>query len=238
MSALRTWGVLVTALLCGCAGTSGAASDTSGKEAALEGELQVLEREAGRIADASAIKRLQRAYGYYLDQKQWDALADLFAEEGTIEIGLDGVYVGKKRVRQYLDALGAGTIGLKHGELSDHVILQPVITVAEDGRSAKGRWRAVIMNGQLGERAIWGEGVYENQYVKQNGTWKILSVHWYDTFRVPYAGGWAKNKDLTGGVFVSQQLPPDRPPSVKYGVWPEVHTPAFHYNATRMQLRV
>jgi len=232
MSALRNWGVLVIALLCVSVGMPVAAQGTAGKVAALQGQLQVLEREASRVADASAIKRLQRAYGYYLDQKQWDALADLFADEGTIEIGLDGVYVGKKRVREYLNALGGGTTGLKHGELSDHVILQPVITIAEDGLSAKGRWRAVLMNGQLGERAIWGEGVYENQYVKQNGVWKILSIHWYDTFRVPYEGGWARNKDLTDGIFVSKQLPPDRPPSVKYGVWPEVHTPAFHYGPT------
>jgi hypothetical protein len=232
MQALRTWGVLVTALLCACTGTSAVAPDATGNVVSLQEQLDALEREAGRIADASAIKRLQRAYGYYLDQKQWDALADLFADDGTIEIGLDGVYVGKKRVRQYLDALGGGTTGLRHGELNDHVILQPVITVSEDGQSARGRWRAVLMTGQLGENASWGEGVYENEYVKQDGVWKIRSLHWYNTFRVPYEGGWAKNRDLSGGVFVSKQLPPDRPPTVRYGVWPDVHTPAFHYPAT------
>jgi hypothetical protein len=175
------------------------------------------------------VKRLQRAYGYYIDQGMWNQAADLFAPQGTIEIGLDGVYVGKKRIRQYLFALGNGREGLKRGQLNEHLILQPVIHVAEDGRIAKGRWRALIMAGQLGENAFWGEGVYENEYIKQNGIWKIRKLHWYQTFMVPYEGGWTKNTDSTGGICVSKRLPPDRPPSERYEVWPGVYTPPFHY---------
>src|SRR5262245_47794094 len=73
---------ILALFLGGCAGTSNAGSQESGKVAALQNELQQLEREASRVADQSAIKRLQRAYGYYLDQKQWDQLADLFADDG------------------------------------------------------------------------------------------------------------------------------------------------------------
>jgi hypothetical protein len=215
------------------AGPSGMpSSDSSTKVAALQNELTQLEREATLAADTSAIKRLQRAYGYYLDQNMWDDIADLFSADGTIEIALDGVYVGQNRVRQYLKALGGGTSGLKHGQLSDHLNVQPVVNVSADGLSAKGRWRAILMTGELGKQAVWGEGVYENEYVKQNGVWKIAKVHWYQTFMVPYEGGWAKNKDLTNGILVSKQLPPDRPPSEQYGVWPDVYTPPFHYKPT------
>jgi hypothetical protein len=220
----------------GCAGTStgtsGAAANNNNNSAALQSELSRLEREANRVADVSAIKRLQRAYGYYLDRKLWDDMTGLFAPEGTIEIALDGVYVGQKRVREYLYALGGGSAGLKHGELADHANLQPVITLSDDGLTAKGRWRAVLMTGEHGKQAVWGEGVYENEYVKQKGVWKLAKVHWYQTFMVPYQGGWAKNKDLTNGILVSKQLPPDRPPTVQYGVWPDVFTPPFHYPAT------
>jgi hypothetical protein len=224
-------------LASGCAGTQGgdtsaAGTASGGRLGALQRELIQLETEATRAADASAIKRLQRSYGYYLDQNRWDDIADLFAEDGTIEIALDGVYVGQKRVRQYLHALGGGKSGLKHGQLNEHLNLQPVITVADDGRTAKGRWRAVLMTGELGKQAVWGEGVYENEYVKHNGVWKLAKVHWYQTFMVPYQGGWAKSRDLTNGVLVSKQLPPDRPPTEQYGVWPDVYTPPFHYKAT------
>ena len=63
--------------------------------------------------------------------------------------------------------------------------------------------------------------------------WKIAKLHWYQTFMVPYQGGWAKNKDINNGMFVSKQLPPDRPPTEKYGVWPAVYIPPFHYRNPR-----
>jgi hypothetical protein len=210
-------------------GHSGNETEGRKRHVDLQRQLEQLETEAQRLEDIRALKRLQRAYGYYIDQGMWTQAADLFAPQGTIEIGLDGVYVGQKRVRQYFFALGGGREGLKHGQLNEHLILQPVVHVAEDGRTAKARWRALLMTGQLGENAFWGEGVYENEYVKQNDTWKISKLHWYQTFMVPYAGGWAKNTDLTGGIHVSRKLPPDRPPSERYEVWPGVYTPPFHY---------
>jgi hypothetical protein len=197
--------------------------------AALNQQITRLEAEAAHLKDVSDIERLQRAYGYYLDAAQWDQMADLFADDGSIEVGLDGVYVGKDRIRQYLYGRGGGQLGLRPGELNEHMQLQPVIDVAPDGLTAKGRWRALVMAGQYGKTALWGEGPYENTYVKQDGVWKIKSLHWYQTFMVPYAGGWAKNVDVNGGIYVSKQLPPDKPPTERYETWPGVYTPPYHY---------
>ncbi len=210
-------------------GQSGDGMEDRERRAVLQKRLGQLETAAERIQDARSVKRLQRTYGYYVDQGMWNQAADLFALQGTIEIGLDGVYVGQKRVRQYLFALNGGREGLKRGQLNENLMLQPVVHVAGDGRTAKARWRALIMAGQLGKNAFWGEGVYENEYIKQNGIWKISKLHWFQTFMVPYEGGWAKNADSTGGIYVSKQLPPDRPPSERYEVWPGVYTPPFHY---------
>jgi hypothetical protein len=221
--------------LCACGRGPTASAPSSAPPSAAE-QIDALEQQVAQLTDrleraedVSALKRLQRAYGYYLDQAQWDEMADLFADDGSIEIGLDGVYVGKERVRQYLHTLGRGQVGLRRGELNEHIILQPVIDVAADGRTARGRWRAVIMAGQYRQSAVWGEGPYENEYVKQNGVWKIKALHWYQTYIVPYEGGWAHNKDVNGGIAVSRQLPPDRPPSEKYETWPSVYIPPFHY---------
>jgi hypothetical protein len=216
--------------LAGCGGgASSNAPSAQARIAALAQQVAQLEAQVAHVQDVSALKRLQRAYGYYLDAAQWDQMADLFAADGSIEIGLDGVYVGQERVREYLHTLGGGHVGLRQGELNEHIILQPVIDVAPDGQTAKGRWRAVIMAGQYRQSAVWGEGPYENEYVKQDGVWKIKTLHWYQTYMVPYAGGWAHNKDLNGGIFVSKQLPPDKPPTERYPTWPGVYIPAFHY---------
>jgi SnoaL-like protein len=195
----------------------------------LETQIAALEQRKTLVEDANAIERLQAAYGYYVDNALWDEVVDLFADDGTIEIGLDGVYVGKARVREYLYALGGGKQGRAEGELNEHLQVMPVITVAADGRSAKARWRGIVMNGALDGDAFWGEGPYENEYVKDGGVWKIQKLHWYQALFVPYAGGWQTNPDPSGGKFVSSVLAPDRPPSVEYKTWPDTYVPPFSF---------
>lgn len=215
--------ILVLALLTisGCA-----AEDPA--DAALVSRIQTLEARITRIQDANDIKRLQRAYGYYVDEALWDEVVDLFSSDGSVEYGLDGVYKGKDRIREYLYALGGGRSGLSEGQLHDHIQLMGVVTVAPDGRTARARWRGLILAGRLGEEAIWGEGPYENEYVKEDGVWKIARLHWYDSLIVPYETGWLETADPTGGRFVTT-LTPDAPPTVEYGTWPEVWLPPFHF---------
>jgi hypothetical protein len=225
-------GIVVAACLAGCGGgidSEERAVRPGATLADLDSRLAVLEHRKSLIEDAKDIKRLQRAYGYYLDEGLWDEVADLFAADGTIEIGLDGIYVGKERVREYLYALGGGKAGLAEGELNEHLQLMPVVTVAPDGITAKGRWRALIMAGRLGESAIWGEGPYENEYVKENGVWKLKKVHWYQSVVVPYETGWLNTEDVNQGKWASQSLAPDRPPTIEYSTWPETYLPEFHF---------
>lgn len=197
---------------------------------ALTRRVAELEQQAQRLRDINAIKRLQRAYGYYLDNEMWDEMVDLFCEDGSIEIALDGVYQGKEHIRKYLYALSGGKPGLPAGVLNEHYQLQPVVDIAKDGKTAKGRWRAFIMSGVWNERATWGAGPYENTYVKENDVWKIKSIHWYETLLVPYAGGWtAERKDFHNGRFVSDQVPPDAPSTEQYEVWPGAYLPPYHY---------
>jgi hypothetical protein len=218
---------LVALTLSGCSGEPSA--EEAAALRALEARVAGLEQRKERIEDVNAIERLQAAYGYYVDRALWDDVANLFADDGTIEIGLDGVYVGKARVRAYLQALGGGRQGLVDGELSEHLQVMPVITIAPDGLTAKARWRAITLTGELGGEAFWGEGPYENEYVKDDGVWKIKTLHWYQALYVPYEGGWQTNPDPTAAKFVSATLPPDRPPTVEYKTWPDTYVPPFSF---------
>ena len=90
-------------------------------------------RAASDSRTSRPIENLQRIYGYYFDRAQWDQMADLFAETGTIEFAQTGVYAGKRHVRQFL-----GTMGPQGGEpgwMNEHIQLQIVVTVAPDGRT-------------------------------------------------------------------------------------------------------
>ncbi|MFO1400837.1 MAG: nuclear transport factor 2 family protein [Steroidobacteraceae bacterium] len=217
-----------TLLGCSTPATTARTRD-DGPSADLLQQLATLEARATRIEDINAIKRLQRAYGYYYDEGLWDEMAELFAADASFEPGLDGVYRGRERIRAYLEALGGGRRGRQAGELHEHLQLMPVITVQLDGRTANGTWRDLMLTGRLGRDAYWGEGPSENEYVKEGGVWKISSLHAFRTLLVPYEGGWAHHADVDGGVTLRDALPPDAPPTLQYQPWPGAYTPPFHF---------
>lgn len=191
--------------------------------AALKAEVGTLRRQAQMAADYVAIANLQAAYGYYVDKMRWDEVADLFARDATLEIAGRGVFVGQDRIRAYMHALGE----LKYGTLFNHMQLQPVIHVDGDGTTARARWRALMQVGHLGKEARWGEGTYENAYVKEDGVWKISKLHSYITFYVEYDKGW--NKGAVALPRHLENLEPDAEATVKYGAFPEVFIPPYHY---------
>lgn len=177
------------------------------------------------LQDEQQIENLQRIYGYYIDRALWDEAADLFTERGTIEVAQQGVYVGKKRVRQFFELWGPQ--GLRDGWLNDHVQLQTLVTVAPDGKTARIRARELAMTGQHRGRGQWSEGIYENTVVKERGVWKIQSLHFYPTFISDYDQGWGKDAQPAPGI--SKTLPPDRPPTEVYEIYPKAHVPPYHY---------
>ena len=231
----RHWLLCSTLILLSACGDPPQSADTAAagadaqQLAALRGRLETLKARKERIEDSNAIKRLQRAYGYYMEEALWDEVVQLFADDATLEFARDGVYVGKARIRDYLYALGDGQQGLREGQLQEHLELMPVLTFADDGMTAKARWNTIMLLGTHGVEANWGEGPYENEYVKEDGVWKIGKLRWFQTILVPYEGGWAKHEDVNQGIWVSDTLPPDRPPTASYGYWPETFLPPFSF---------
>ncbi len=221
--------LLLTAALALAGGTAHAAPQA--KAAALSAEIGKLSAEVDQLEGARAARKLQRAFGYYIDRGLWDEAADLFADDGTIEVGMDGVYAGKARLREYLQREGGGQEGLVYGQLNEHVQLQPKVDVAADGLTAKGRWRDLAMLGHFGKDAFWGDGIEENTYVKDGGVWKIRSLHLYVNFVAPFEGGWARLKPAPADwrTDVAKAFPPDRPPTESYRPFPEPQVPPFHY---------
>jgi ketosteroid isomerase-like protein len=200
----------------------------AGVRAAEAANVDQLLIRAQRLADTVEIKRLQCEYGYYLDRSDWDAVLDLFTDDVVAEYGNSGVFRGKAHVRALLYAIGYGKSGLRVGQLRDHIQLQPVIDIAPDGQSARGRWKALVLLGQYGDYARWQTGPYENEYRKEGGRWKISHIHWYETFTVPYEGGWTVSM-AQSNVADRKIPPPDSPPTFAADPWPAVTLPPYHY---------
>lgn len=162
-------------------------------------ELDQLDAELTRAEDVAAIRKLQREYGFFIDKGLWEDLSSLFTDDARASYPA-GVFIGKASIREHIwRNVGDGSIGIKDGRVYNHMVLQPVIDVAPDGRTAKGRWRVLAMIGRLADpdggrpgQASWAGGIYENVYVKQGGIWKIKDLRYYNDFSAPYEGGWAK----------------------------------------------
>ena len=179
--------LIVAALLAAPLPASAQMSDAQirAEAAELAARVEVLE-------GTRAILNLQRAFGFYVDRGLWNEAADLFADDGMIELGIDGVYQGRDRIEEYLRRLHGGQEGLIYGQLNEWITLQPAIVVADNALTATARWRDLGMLGQYRQHAEWRDGIYENTYVREGGVWKLKSLHLYINFVAPYAEGWAR----------------------------------------------
>jgi hypothetical protein len=191
---------------------------------------------AQHLADEIEVTNLQHSYGYYLDRKMWDDVADLFTSDGTMELGLQGVYVGPKSIRRGLNAFGPAK--LAEGEINDHIYLQTIVSVSPDGRTARARGTDLGMIGRTSGssgpgvsepgRALWTQAIYENEFVKQNGVWKFKALHSYPRFIVDAEKGWARDAQAAPGP--SREFPPDKPSTESYGVYPRFHIASLHFD--------
>ncbi|HEV2703332.1 MAG TPA: nuclear transport factor 2 family protein [Steroidobacteraceae bacterium] len=191
----------------------------------LEAQADAKELQLARAHSVRAIENLQAMYGYYIDKGQWKQAASLFSRHATYEFGQGGVYIGNAHIERALSLMGPP--GLEPGQLNNYVMVQPIINVADDDRSAKARWRSDVQLARDGQ-GRWGGGVYENEYVNDKGTWKFSKLHYYVTFWGDYDKGWlAKPYPMDPP---STSIPPDQPPTAVYQSFPKLQVVPFHYN--------
>jgi hypothetical protein len=172
--------------------------------AELTGKLEALTRRVDRLEDVNAIRKLHYAYGYYIDYNRPAEVVKLFARDGEV-IFLSGVYRGHDSIFRlygtwFQTFFTKGEPGPVDGFLLDHFQMQDIISVAEDGQTAKGRFRALLAGGVHESREYRPEGlpeqfyeagIYENDYVREDGAWKIKRLDYVVQWQAEYDKGWA-----------------------------------------------
>jgi hypothetical protein len=174
-------------------------------------QIAELRHALGILQDKDEIQQLQFAYGFLLDNRMFREIADLFADQGAwIEIGGRGRYCGKERIHRFLlEVLGGGRWGLLKDEVINHVQQQMIINVASDRQRAKARARAEVQGNSPPDTPTFllADGIYENEYVREGGKWKILSIRVTMTF---YAA-LDRQRVTFQTAPVSTSFPPDMP---------------------------
>ncbi len=200
----------------------------------LERKVEMLEHKVGVQEDIEAIRKLMYTYTYYMDRALYDQALDLFSENvESCEVGGRGVYLGKEGCRTlWMDIFGPAYGGaegkLKFGWMVAHFVTKLVVTVAPDRESAKSRGHYFSMGGILGypQYASSQVGIYQLEYVKEDGVWKI-SKFWLPMTTTGFNHTtWAQNPSYSGCP--SEAFPPDLP-TTAYHPFPEVYVVPFHY---------
>lgn len=140
-------------------------------------------RRLRRSSAYDGVVNVSSAYGYYLDDFQWQALASIFAKEGNKHSPFAGFYLGQDRIRAAATAMWGEPPATRAG-ISYHWRFQPVIHVSHDGRSANLRTRlfqprTAMRRQQSGGllSAGFNSGMYPNdQAVLEDGIWRLWSL--------------------------------------------------------------
>lgn len=200
----------------------------------LESKIKILEDQIRTIQDIEEIKKLQRAYGYYLENWMTDEVADLFADgPDTVLLVHAGEFRGKEGVKRYFRPRNEKRVRRIPGFFHQVMQLSPIIDVAPDGKTAKGRWYGFGANASPVKDGVfqgWMDGVYENEYIKENGKWKIKKLCWYMYFFAPYQVGWVEPENQCDPSFRHQppDLSPDGPSEDTF--YPSQFIAPFHFD--------
>jgi len=117
------------------------------------------------FADWLAIANVKAAYCRLLDTKDWAGWGDLFTEDFELDVSASGGNVMKGR-----DTIVASVRSSIESAKTAHQVHFPEMTI--DGDTAHAVWPMqdrVVWEG----RALTGFGHYHEDYVRQDGRWRI-----------------------------------------------------------------
>jgi hypothetical protein len=180
----------------------------------MEKKLKAQEKRLQLLEDIEAIKRLQKAYNYYVEHMLGPDIIDCFSDSPDVLLDwLEGKWRGKEGVRKYF-----GRVGENPGFSHQLMPTGGIVTVAPDGKTAKGRWYAfggifMAKDGQA-ESGSLTSGIYEMGYIKEGGVWRILSIKWVIPYGVRISGGWTMPEQIGGRFVTGTDTPPGGPRSM------------------------
>lgn len=201
-----------------------------------------LENRIGIMEDVQAIRNLVNAHGYYQDKLMHEETVACFAEDSTLRFR-GGLWRGKEGIRRFwcgwLGATFGGDNGPVYGRLLDHCLMQDVIHVAEDRKTASMRYRYFSQGGQhesaqkiTGFWAAYIEGgIAEDTFVRENGVWKFQHWNYVTQYQADFHDGWDKNikepRPLPALYPENPTGPDEYVPFPK--IWPNTFITPFHY---------
>lgn len=190
---------------------------------------------------------MQYKYGYYLDKCLYKEVSELYSDhpDAYVEF-LGGRYKRKAGAqRLYIGRFAARFVnsrnGPLHGFLLDHPQMQGVIDVNTEGTHAKARFRTLMSAGvhksiadthSQGFVQWWEGGLYENEYIKEDGIWRIFKLKYFPFWHADFKEGWSNSDPgfvpFENITYPENPLGPDEL-CAQTMLWPDTRVVPFHY---------
>lgn len=128
-----------------------------------------------RLEDLEQILQLFMDYKRVLDAKDFAAYAALFADDGEF-VAIEGGARGRAAIEAMVAAMpGTDLLGANVGD-DFHLVLNPQIELDADDPDrarAQSTW-AYVVKGDAGEPVLAKLGHYDDELVRESGTWRFL----------------------------------------------------------------
>ncbi len=169
----------------------------------MEERLEKLEREIGRLRAREEICNLMAHYEVMHNQKNMRLHPMDFAMDTpdvSVQIADSDPCVGPDAVRRLFCSTYDDMDEEEYrGVMLVHYLTTPFLEVAGDGKTARGVWWSPgieTVKRTPGARAesVWCFGAYANDFILENGKWKIWHMRWVSHVKCPYAEGWADQR--------------------------------------------
>lgn len=121
-----------------------------------------------RLEDMADIHQLFVDYGAHLDARNFEAYADLFADDAEVLLGP----MGRAKGREHIKALMEGAVGGSPGG-SFHLISSPMVSLDGDTATARVMW-TVIQQDESGRPQLGMLGHHRDELVRRDGRWLFL----------------------------------------------------------------
>ena len=159
--------------------------------------MNTLEQRIEHLEDLAEIEQLLNKYIYMLTTMDFDHIFDeCFSqtrEDVSIQASDSGVYIGREHIKERFFAKFMGYLKEVPGAFTMHLACNPVIEISPDRTTA----HSVALSPGCAtdpqvRDSLWIWGTFTDDYIREDGHWRILHHAFIPLFRTPYDKGWTK----------------------------------------------